>query len=176
VRGGNQLLKGFKMKKYLFITVVLSFLACVAQAQDPNDEPGLTAWALGGSGVQELRIGYQGLLPTIELAAAVRHLDVMGDGQLEQWPIRGYAIAHALDAEMLASILGNEIELPKGNLYAGLFGEYTFDRDNEWACGYVVGGLVDFPRGWQTVLEYDATVFNSTSNEYEFMLGLRKRF
>ena len=163
------------MKKYLFIAVMLSLLACTVQA-NPNDKPGVTAWVLGGSGIQELRVGYVGLLPTIELATGVRHIDVLEGGEVEHWPIRGYAIAHALDASMLAKVLGADFVLPDGNLYGGLFAEYAFDRDNEWAGGYVIGGLIDFPKGWQTVVEYDATVFNATNNGYELMLGLRRQF
>lgn len=169
----------FSMKWMLWtVAAILAILALAptAQAADPNENPGITGWVLGGSGVQELRIGYEGLLPTIEFAAGIRHLDVLEAGVVEQWPIRGYAIAHALDTTMLASVLGADFKLPNGNVYGGLFGEYAFDRENELSGGYVVGGLVDWPRGWQTVIEYDATVFNCTKQGYEFLIGLRRQF
>ena len=163
-------------RKWMLIAVVASlWIATSAMAQDPNDKPGLTAWALGGSGVQELRIGYEGLLPTVEFAIGTQHIDAPQSG-IDEWPIRVYAIAHALDASMLASVLGADFKLPDGNVYAGLFGEYSFDREDEWSGGYVVGGLVQWPRGWQTVLEYDATLFNASDSDYQVMLGLRRRF
>ena len=164
------------MKKTWIVCLAVLCMATVVQAQDPNDKPGLTGWVLGGSGMQELRIGYEGLLPTIEFAGAVRHLDTLADGATEEWPIRGYVIAHALDAQMLASVLGADFKLPDGNVYAGLFAEYAFDREDEVSGGYVVGGLIDWPAGWQVVAEYDATVFNTTRSGYEFIVGLRHKF
>jgi hypothetical protein len=169
--------------------VVCLMLACVlamgtatarAAARDPND-PGITLWVLGGPaigdnvGTQEVRLGYRNLLPDIEVAFGLKHLDAPESG-VEHWPVRGYLLAHALDANMLASVVGNKIKIPEGDIYGGLFAEYTYDRDKEFAGGYVIGGEVSWPKGWKTVAEYDATVFNASDNAYEFIVGLKKEF
>lgn len=125
--------------------------------------------------MQEIRLGYDGLLPDIEVAVGLRHNDAPPDG-VEQWPVRAYLLAHALDAEMLASIIGNKITLPSGNLYGGLFAEYTYDRDKEFSGGYVLGGEVDWPRGWKTVVEYDVTIFNTSNDAYQIVFGLKREF
>jgi len=159
----------------LAIALVVCLSVATAQGADPNDKPGVTLWALGGSGVQELRVGYVGLLPTVEFAVAGRHLDAP-EGGVDEWPVRAYAIAHALDAKMLASVFGADFKLPDGNVYAGLYAEYSGDRDDEFDGGYVVGGLIEWPAGWAVVAEYNAAIFNTTRNGYEFIVGLRRQF
>lgn len=163
------------MKKTLISVLMLLAVSVVVCNADETDDPGLTAWVLAGDGVQEARIGYEGLLPDIEVALGIAHNDAP-DGDVEEWPVRVYGLAHALDASMLASLLGAEAKLPDGNLYGGLFAEYTYDREDEFSGGYVIGGLVDWPKGWQTVVEYQSTIFNASDNDYELVLGLRRRF
>jgi len=138
---------------------------------DPN-APGIRAWALGGAGVEELRIGYEGLIPDIELALGCQHRDAPDDG-VEEWPARAYVIAHALDANMVATLIGGNMRLPDGNLYAGLFAEYGFE-DSGWSGGWMLGGAVDWPRGWQVIAEYQVSVWQS--EEQVFLFGLRRRF
>jgi len=145
--------------------------------EDVND--GWRVWVGLGTNpefgkMEELRFGYKGLLPDIELAVGVLHKDAPEEG-VEDWPIRGYAIAHAIDAEMIASALGKELTLPKGNVYAGLFAEYSYDRENEWGGGYVVGALVDWPRKWQTYGEYQRNIFNTSNEDDAFFVGLVRR-
>jgi len=142
---------------------------------EPNDGVGFSLWALAGDGVQELRLGYEGFLPDIEVALGLGHVDAPDDG-VEEWPIRAYLLAHTLDADMIATALGQNWTLPDGNLYGGLLAEYTYDRPKEWSGGYVVGGLVDWPRGWQTVAEYEGKVWNNDDREWSFVLGVRKSF
>jgi len=173
------------MSKWTMVSSLVVFLAVLlfvpsVRAADPNS--GMTVWALGGSGVQEngtpteeLRIGYQGLLPDIELAAGVRHMEAPDEG-VQKWGVRAYALAHALDTQMIASMIGNKLTLPDGDIYGGLFAGWTYDRSDEWSGGYVVGGLVDWPKGWQTCLEYDADVFNTNDNNYTILVGLRRKF
>jgi hypothetical protein len=161
-------------KRWIAGIVLVMWIATAAAAADPNSA-GLTAWMLAGSGGQEIRLGYEGLLPDLEVALGGRHLDAPDEG-IDHWAIRGYVLAHALDAQMLGSVLGKDITLPDGNLYGGLFGEYAYDREDELSGGYVVGVLVDFPKGWQTVVEYQATIFNSTDNAYQVNAGLRHKF
>jgi hypothetical protein len=137
---------------------------------------GVTLWALIGATpelakTQELRLGYEGLLPGIELAVGTRHLEAP-DTNVDDWSVRGYVLAHALDTKMVASVLGNGMALPDGNIYAGLF----VDRQDSWSGGYAVGGLVDWPKRWQTVAEYSTTIWNSEHDSYAFVLGLRKKF
>lgn len=149
-----------------------------AFAADPSD--GLTVWTLVGTNpeftkAQEVRVGYEGMLPGMEAALGVLHLDGP-DPEVEEWSGRAYLLAHALDARMIASFLGNGITLPDGNLYGGLFGQYTYDRDDEWSGGYVVGGLVDWPKGWQTVAEYQTNIWNNDRDSFAFIVGLRKKF
>jgi hypothetical protein len=142
---------------------------------------GVTAWALVGANPefgksQELRLGYEGLLfPELELAVGAVHLDAP-EPAVDAWSARGYLLVHALDASMVASVLGNGVTLPDGNLYGGLFAQYSFDRADEWSGGYLVGGLVDWPRGWQTVAEYTTNLWNNDHNAYAFAVGLRKKF
>jgi len=143
---------------------------------DSNDVGGLTAWTLAGDGMQELRVGWEGLLPGIEFAAAGLHRDTP-DGEEQEWPVRGYAIAHALTADLLATVLKTDVTLPAGALYGGLFCEYTYDRDDEFAGGYIVGGLVAVPSTrWQTVVEYQSIQWNTSNNGYQFTAGLRREF
>lgn len=183
LRKSRKYLRSREYRKLLAHAVILMAVLCLfcgnARAAEPNDRPGLTAWVLGGIGTEdraeELRLGYEGLLPNIEFAVGGKHKEAP-DPEVDEWSFRGYAIAHALDAQMLASLWNKEIPLPNGNLYAGLFTEYSHDRDNEWSGGYVIGALVDWPTGWQTVAEYGKTTFNTDVNQYEFMLGLRKEF
>jgi hypothetical protein len=157
----------------LMALIVVAMFAGAVQAADPN--AGVTGWVLAGPGAQEFRVGYEGLLPDIEVALGGRHLDAPDEG-VEHWGLRAYVLAHALDTQIVATMIGNKIALPDGDIYGGIFGDYTLDRANEWSGGYVVGGLVAFPRGWETFVEYDATVFNTTDNAYQVMAGLRRRF
>lgn len=148
------------------------------QEVDPNAGSGLRVWTLGdvtGEGRQELRIGYEGLLPDIEFALGALHRDAP-DAAVEEWPVRGYAVAHALDTQMIGSILGQNWTLPDGTLYGGGFLEYSHDREKEWSGGFVVGGLVDWPGNWQTVAEYEKLVFNTDRETDLFVVGLRRKF
>jgi hypothetical protein len=160
------------------IAILLTILFCtsyvyVASAQDPS--AGITAWVLGGDGEQEVRLGYEGFVPDIELALGLQHLDAVDPG-IEEWPVRAYVIGHALDANMVASLLGGTVRLPKGEIYAGLFAEYTYDRAHEWSGGYILGGAVDWPKGWQVVMEYQARQWNVDDGVQQFMVGLRRKF
>lgn len=162
------------MKKILLsLLIVVSLQTCALAQSEPNE--GFTAWGLFGDQFEELRVGYEGLLNDFEVAIGGVHRDAV-DPFAEEWSLRGYAIAHALDAEMLASVLGGERKLPDGELYAGLFAEYTFDREKEWSGGYVIGGRVHWPKDWMAVVEYQATMFNSTDNDYKVVGGLAKAF
>ncbi len=148
--------------------------AFAQDASDPND--GWRAWVGMGTNpefgkMEELRFGYKGLLPDIELAVSVLHKDAPDEG-VEAWPVRGYLLAHAIDAEMIASALGRNLELPKGNVYGGLFGEYSYDRDKEVSGGYVAGALVDWPGKWQSYAEYQRSVFNTMNNADAFFVGV----
>lgn len=165
------------MQARTFQAIIMALIvAPCSGVSDSNDVGGLTAWTLAGDGMQELRVGWEGLLPGIEFAAAGLHRDTP-DGAEQEWPVRGYAIAHALSADMLATVLKTDLALPAGQLYGGLFAEYTYDRENEWSGGYVVGGLLAVPStAWQTVIEYQSTVWNSTDNDYQLIAGLRRRF
>jgi hypothetical protein len=159
-----------------------SLCLCCRMAQGAEDANGLavnsgvTVWALGGPGMQEGRVGWLAPLgvENIELALCGVHIDAP-DGEIERWPLRGYVMAHALDAQMLATLLGADVKLPPGALYGGLFAEYAWDREHEWSGGYSVGGLVTV-QGWDLVAEYQATICNATDNGYEFVGGLRRRF
>ena len=159
--------------------VVMFPLGGAAMAADPNlpSDPnaGFSAWALVGDGIQEGRIEHTGLVEGIGLAIGGVHRDAVDEG-IEEWSLRGYLLAHALSTEMIGSLIGRDFHLPAGNLYGGLFGEYCFDRDKEWSGGYVIGGTVDWPNKWQTVLEYQSTVWNTAGNGYEVVAGLRRRF
>lgn len=140
-----------------------------ADANSVEDVNGLTVWALGGDSMQELRVGYRGLLPNIELALGGVHVDAVDDAE-EEWPIRGYAIAHALSADMLASLLDSKMTLPAGTLYGGLFLEYLDDAD--LSGGYIVGGQVRIPKtAWRTVLEYQDSVWGDDEN-YQVIAGV----
>jgi hypothetical protein len=170
------------MNKLLLVALIVALCGGVSVGQEPNiPHQGLTGWALLGTNPdfgksEELRVGYEGLLfPEVEVAVGGLHLEAP-DGAVEEWSGRGYLLFHALDAEMIASVLGNGIALPNGNVYGGLFGQYTHDREKEWSGGYVVGGLVDWPKGWQTVGEYQESLWNTDTNSYAFVLGLRKEF
>lgn len=167
----------FGLMVFLVVTFPLGGAASAADsnalAVEPND--GLAAWALAGDGLQEGRIEYLGLIEDIGLAVGGVHRDAVDDG-VEEWSLRGYVLAHALSSEMIAGVSGKKWTLPDGDLYGGLFGEYCFDREAEWAGGYVVGGLVDWPRNWQTVVEYQSTVWNTSDSGYEIVAGLCRRF
>ncbi len=156
--------------------------AAAAGAAEPAVEPndGFTGWVLLGANPEfgrseEIRLGYEGLFERIELAVGAQHLDGPEPG-VEEWSGRAYLIAHALDANMIASVLGYDVDLPPGNLYAGLFGQYSYDRDDEWSGGYLIGGLVEWPWRWQTVAEYQHNVWNNDHDSYAFVVGLRRRF
>lgn len=167
-----------RVTKWLLIVGVLALYAGLSQVvsgEELDAGSQVTAWALGGEGIQELRVGYEGLLPDIEVAFGALHKDA-AEPEEQEWPVRGYVIAHALDASMVASALGTDFTLPEGNLYAGLFCEYTRDRADEWSGGYIVGGLVEWPRKWQTVAEYQSAIFNTDQEDNRFMFGLCKRF
>lgn len=161
--------------RMLSVAWVIYLCGQMASGADVNDAPGVTVWALGGDGVQELRIGYRDLLPNTEFAVGGVHLDAPDDG-VEEWPIRGYAIAHAMSADMIAKALGASITLPDGDLYAGLFGEYTYDREDEFAGGWLVGAQVSWPGNWKTVVEYQGTVFNASDDDWQIVAGLCRRF
>ena len=167
-----------------FISILVMAALCVLCSTafggdgplDPNG--GLRVWALGdvtGEGQQELRIGWEGLLPDVELAIAGIHRDAPEDGT-EDWPIRGYAIAHALDTEMIGSFMGQNWTLPEGTLYVGGGLEYSHDRPNEWSGLMIWGGVMDWPRGWQTVAEYQKMLFNTDREDDLFVVGLRRAF
>lgn len=173
------------MTRFWMLMVVVCMVLCSTvygqevpvQIEDAND--GWRVWFGMGTSpdfgqMQELRIGYKGLLPDIELAVGVLHKDVPEEG-VDDWPIRGYAIAHAIDADMIASALGKELTLPKGNAYIGLFAEYSYDREDEWSGGYVVGALVEWPRKWQTYAEYQKNLFNTSNEDDAFFVGLVRR-
>jgi len=158
--------------------MVLFPVGGAAWGQDPNGgswERGLSLWALAGDGRQEGRVEYVGLLEDIGLAVGGVHRDAADSG-VEEWSLRGYVLAHALSTDMVGSLLGKNWTLPPGNLSGGVFGEYCFDREKEWSGGYVVGGMADWPKRWQTVLEYQSTVWNTSGREYEVVAGLRRRF
>lgn len=168
--------------KFTISVVVMALLCLVCSttygAADPN--AGWRAWVLTGAqpeigGRQEGRIGYEGLLPDVEFAIGGLHRDAPDDG-VEDWSIRAYGIAHAVDTQMVASVIGHGLTLPDGNLYVGLFPEYTFDRDKEWSGGYIVGAIVDWPKGWQTVAEYESVIWNTDDDDYVFSIGLRRKF
>ncbi len=176
--------KSRRYMKSIGRAVVILLVLCLCSlsyGQDPNGPIRFfTTWTLIGTNPEfgkseEMRIGYEGLLPDLEIAASVVHLEAP-DTTVDSWSGRVYGLWHALDANMVASFLGNGIELPKGNLYGGLFGQYSYDREEEWSGGYVVGGLVDWPAKWQTVGEFQSTVWNTTDNGYAFVVGLRKKF
>lgn len=154
----------------------------VPPAVDPNE--GLTVWAILGVNpewgkFQEARVGWQfegqGWLAGIEVFGSLLHQDGP-EAATQEWAGRAGLIAHALDAQMVASFLGNNVTLPDGNLYGGIFAQYAHDRDKEWSGGLLAGGLVDWPGSWQTVVEYQQTTFNSDHAAYAVVAGLRKRF
>lgn len=158
------------------LLAIVAMVCTAGEATMPGDpNGGLSAWALAGDGMQEARIEWTGWIQDIGLAVGGVHRDAP-DGGVEEWSGRGYVLAHALSTEMVASLAKGKWTLPDGDLYAGAFAEYTFDRDNEWSGGYVVGALVEWPGKWQTVAEYQAEVWNATDNDYEFVVGLRRRF
>jgi len=163
------------MRRMILAAILCFALTMPAIARGPEDSSGWSVWALAGEDSQEARVGYRGLLPDVELALGLVHEDAPAE-EIEEWPIRVYGIAHALDADMIASALGHDWQLPEGNLYAGGFLEYTRDRAEEWAGGYVIGGLVDWPRGWQTVAEYQAALWNTDAEDYRLVVGFRREF
>ena len=146
-----------------------------AGAEDANDARGWTVWALLAEDSQEARFGYKGLLPDVEVGVGLLHEDAP-EPTVEDWPVRGYVIAHALSAELLGEYWGADRPLPDGELYGGLFSLYSRDRSEEWAGGYMVGGLVDWPGRWQTVAEYQEVVWNVDRAAHVFAVGLRRRF
>ena len=171
------------MKQLIWLVALVVALCCVCPVQadelDSNDV-GLRVWAMTGINpefgkTQELRVGCEGFLADTEFAIGGVHANAPDVG-IEQWSLRTYAIAHAIDANMVAQALNKSFAIPEGDIYGGLFGQYSFDRDKEWSGGYVVGGLVSWPRGWQTVAEYQALIFNSEDNDYAFVVGLRRSF
>lgn len=158
------------------LLAVLSMVAAGSETPAPTDpNGGLSVWALAGNGVQEGRIEWDGWVEDIGLAVGGVHRDAP-DGDVEEWSARGYLLAHALSTEMLASLGGGRWSLPDGNIYAGVFGEYTFDREKEWSGGYVVGALTAWPGKWETVAEFQSDVWNTSDDEDEFVVGLRRRF
>jgi len=156
---------------------------CPGQTADPNAD-GITAWALLGTTpelakMQEVRVGYEfgqnGWLPGIEFAVGGLHLDGPDEG-VEEWSGRAYALAHALDASMIASLFGGKFQLPDGNFYAGLFAQYTYDRANEFSGGYVAGVQVAFPRAFSTIVEYQQNCWNNRNDSFTLVAGIRKKF
>jgi hypothetical protein len=170
------------------ISVALCLCLCAPLlAADPNAAPpGVTAWGLFGANPefgksQELRLGYDfgetGLLPGIELAVAGIHFDGP-DAQVQEsrWSGRAYAIAHAVSTAMVGLLLGSSLTLPTGNLYLGAFGEYDNADSKRVSGGYILGGLVDWPKGWQSVVEYQAAPWNRERDSYSVVFGLRRKF
>lgn len=159
------------MKARTFFGVIFALLVAPCWGSDANDVTGLSVWALGSDGRQELRVGWRGLLPSLEFAAGGVHFDAPDDG-VEEWEVRGYAMAHLLDADLAAQLLGTERKLPDGNLYGGLFAAYGYDRADEWSGGYVLGGQVEVRPTWYAVTEYEGVVLNATNDDWKFVAGL----
>jgi hypothetical protein len=184
-------MKGQCMKKKVLL-LVLSMVGLWGNAvfaqSDPNS--GLNVWTLLGTTpnfarAEEIRVGYEGLLPKIEFAVSGIHVDGPEEGQSD-WVGRFYAIAHALDAKMITHVLGNEFPLPEGNLYGGLFVGYAYHNEHNWSAGWLVGGSTAWPwdglvgksNSWslKTVVEYQADIWNANRNAYTVSTGLLFQF
>jgi hypothetical protein len=182
--------KDTQMRHVVWMLVaVLAMVLCSTTygAVDPNDDGGLTLWGLGGDlsgdGLQEGRVGWMFDKWSVEPAIGIRHLDAVTDeDEVEEWPLMGYLLFHALDADMLAKAFHWEVDLPDGEVYAGPFAQYNHDRDDEWSGGPCIGALVDLgsinPKwsGWSAVTEYDWTIWNVDEKAYTLILGLRRQF
>jgi hypothetical protein len=173
-----------------YLAVVVSVLMCLAvwagsavYGADPNSPPGVTGWALLGANPvfgqsEELRVGYDlggsGALSWLEPAAGVLHSDRL-DNRVAAWAARGYLIAHAIDAAMISPLIGGA-QLPAGNLYGGLWGQYEFSQ-HSISGGWLVGGIIEWPSQiWQTVAEYDHDLWGERADTQTVVIGLRRKF
>jgi hypothetical protein len=168
--------------------LILLSAALVAPAAaggaDPNGAAaGVTGWALLGANPvfgqsEELRAGYDfgsgGWLSWLEPAVGLMHSDGL-DSAGAAWALRGYLLAHALDASLLSRLIGGAT-LPDGDIYGGLYGQYGW-RYYDWSAGWLVGGVLSFPsRVWQTVAEYDHDMWGERANTQTVVIGLRRKF
>ncbi len=166
------------------VSLLLCLLICVPvlAQEDPNApaDKGFNAWfGLGMNPkfgqMEEARVGYEGLLPNVEVAAGFAHFDAPpADGP--DWAGRAYLIAHALDTQMVASFLGNKFTLPDGDVYGGLFGQYAEGGAQNFSGGYLVGGEVAWPKGWNTFLEYQVDLWNKDMDTFAVVAGLVRKF
>lgn len=154
-------MKGFEMKWIVVICVLV--LSSVASAADPN-------WAVGVSSVDtryEARVGAEWDYLGLYLAPSynVTSNDV---------GIRLYGTYSAVDADMVANLLGTERQLPEGNLYGGVFGGWRF-RGEQMEAGLLIGGRVQIASKLESFTEwqYHFTGFaDDFQDRWDWMTGL----
>lgn len=163
------------------LMAALCFLCSTLYGADANDVSGLIISGLGMDGIQEGRVGYYYAPWAIEPFAGGFHVDE--DDYAEEWGPKIGVNFHAVSAEMLAQIWKLETPLPDGDGFVGPFGKYGFERE-EWSGGIQAGVAVDLGdlvpamKGWQSVTEYQLTLWNRGPDEPEHivMVGFSKRF
>lgn len=181
VLGNLSIYKGCVMARFvvaasvLWGVVVLGGGVCLGADDGLVPESAVTAWALGGSEYRELRVGTRGwgILPD-DVEIAVGGVNRDGPDDYSEWAGRGYALFHAVDANMVAQLLGRDVKLPPGTAYIGGFAEYSADRQEEFSGGLIAGALVRWPGNWCIVAEYQWELFNVGDRDYSIIIGLRR--
>lgn len=121
---------------------------------DANDPPpavwNWSVWFMAGDGTGELRAG--GVFGDVEAYIAPRYDTTRATEGDVLTDLRVYGLYNALDAEIAANLLGNRIELPEGNAYAGLFGGWEME-DGQTEAGWCVGARVRLRETDKTTLD-----------------------
>jgi hypothetical protein len=163
------------MKQFTLIAIALLALPLVTRAADPNaptadNQIHAIIWANSVDTRYEIRGGIEWqnweayLAPSYNVTTA----DI---------GLRLYGITNAIDADMVATLLGSSTELPPGRLYAGLFGGWKFSGD-QLEAGYIVGGLVEIRPGvdWSLEYEHSWTNFSEDIRDQDAVVtGVRAR-
>lgn len=129
-----------RWKAVWMLTVAVAMVGCATvQGADPN---GLhfSFWPTAGDSVAEVRLGAQwGLL---ELYGAPRYDKTLPETSGLVTDVRAYGIYNAVSAEVIANMLGDEVELPDGAAYAGIYGGCAF-HEEKLEAGWLAGARID---------------------------------
>jgi len=130
------------MKTWMVMLVVVAGLV-LCGCSGP-DQPKWAGGAMVGDNTAEVRLG--GQLGALEgYVAPQLSADLASSGDIGTG-LRGYAIYNAITVDMIGAWFGNDIELPEGAAYGGIYGGRDFGRDiagTEWQAGWLVGARVD---------------------------------